>query len=193
MPGLSLTCPQCRAPLGAAESASGVFHPCPGCAAPTRVRLYPAALRALAAGAAAEPLVVESEAACFYHPQKRAAVHCQGCGRFLCSLCDVQIGLEHLCPGCLDARRAQGSQAELVRQRPLYDSAALMIALVPLLLWPLTFITAPAAIAVALYGWSKPGSLVRGSRIRLLLAIGFSLLQILGWTLAIAAILRGAF
>ena len=42
-----------------------------------------------------------------------------------------------------------------------------------------------AAIGLAIYGWNKPGSLVRGSRVRLVLAIVLAGAQVVGWTIGL--------
>ena len=34
---------------------------------------------------------LDGEASCYFHAHKRAAVPCDGCGRFLCSLCDLNF------------------------------------------------------------------------------------------------------
>jgi hypothetical protein len=185
----SVPCPRCRSPLPLTEPATGLFTPCPGCGVPARLEVFPALLRPVAAGASAESILVESEASCFYHPQKRAAIHCQSCGRFLCALCDVELNGQHLCPPCLEAGQRKGTMGELVNRRTLYDSAALSLALLPLLVWPLTVITAPATIVLALYGWSKPGSLVPRTKVRFVLAILIGLLEMFGWGLLVYSII----
>ena len=40
----------------------------------------------------ADALLSEGESSCFYHPNKRAVVPCDQCGRFLCTLCRVDFG-----------------------------------------------------------------------------------------------------
>ena len=63
----------------------------------------------------------------------------------------------------------------------LVSGLALTLALVPLLLWPFTLITAPAALFVAIRFWRAPGSVVQRTKIRLILALFLALAQIVGW------------
>ena len=191
-----LACPRCATPLRPAELNRQGLAPCPGCRIPTQAEVFPAFLRPMQAGAAPETIVAEGEAGCFYHPDKRAAAHCASCGRFLCALCDVKLGGQHFCPGCVESGQRKGTLSELETKRTLYDGTALALAVVPLaaavtmVLAPLTLLTAPAAIGVAFYGWNKPGSLVPRSRIRAVLALLLGALQILGWGLAIYAMVN---
>jgi hypothetical protein len=57
---------------------------------------------------------------------------------------------------------------ELAPRRVVWGQLALITGGLPLLLfifmWPFFVITGPAAIGVAIYGWKRPGSLVRGRR-----------------------------
>ena len=172
-------CPRCRTPLP--DTAINVANPqpCPTCGAEVQAELYPAAFRPLRIGQSGETILVEGEASCFYHPQKRAAVPCAWCGRFLCALCDVELKGEHICPACFEGGRRKGKLADLENRRTLYDSVALHLAIIPF------FFTGVAAIAVAIYAWKKPQSLLRRSRVRLWLAIVFGTVQTAIWAFAI--------
>lgn len=69
----------------------------------------------------------------------------------------------------------------------LYGGIAFLIALLPLLIaWPVTFITGPLAVFVAIYGWNKPQSLTGTRRLSYVLAIGLGLAETLGWGFAFA-------
>ncbi len=181
-----LSCTGCRAPLPPGALlvlTSGPYglEPCPACGVPLSVEVFPALFRPLAAGAAGEAIVAEGESSCFYHPQKRAILPCEWCGRFLCALCDLDLNGEHICPVCLERGRKKGRLANLDNQRTLHDQIALSLAVWPMLVFYFTVLTAPIALFVALRHWSSPGSIVRPSRVRLVLAILISSLQILGW------------
>lgn len=95
-----------------------------------------------------------------------------------------------LCVECLEAAHAEGTLNTLVDRRIRHDSIALMLALFPILAWPLTTITAPTAVIYALLKWNAPPSLVSSSKIRLVAAILLGLLQIAGWTALILFMLR---
>jgi len=154
---------------------------CPGCDAPLEANVFPALFRGTTQAQFGEHIVVEGEASCFYHPQKRAVIPCGGCGRFLCALCDVELNDQHLCPACLESGRKKGKLTQLETKRTLYDTAALSLATVPILMFPVTIVTAPLAIMLAVYSWFRPSSIVYRTRVRAYLAIGLALLQITGW------------
>jgi hypothetical protein len=173
---LLVQCPKCRIGL-----LDGVFNrqelaPCPNCDEPLQVELFPAYFRPVGVGAKGELVLTEGESTCFYHPQKKAAVPCDSCGRFLCSLCDCQFKGLHLCPTCLETgqkkKRIQGMEGE----RTLYHRQALMMAIVPL------YITGFAAIYMALRYRREPGSIVQPIRWWFPLTMIFASLQVLGFT-----------
>jgi len=155
---------------------------CGSCGAALQVDVFPARFAGLAAGKAAETILADGEVGCFYHPGKRAALPCDGCGRFLCSLCDVELGGRHICPRCLETQRKKGRLDTLETERTLYDQIALSLAILPMIVFYLTVLTAPATIFVSLRYWKRPGSLVRPTKFRFVLAMVIALLQIAGWT-----------
>ena len=60
------------------------------------------------------------------------------------------------------------------------------LAVVPLLMWPFTFLTAPAALYLALRYWKRPLSVVRRTRWRYIAAIAIALAQIAAWIFGVA-------
>jgi hypothetical protein len=169
------TCPNCQMPLPESAINAGRLEKCPACPAQIQADLFPAIFRKNDPGKAGETILVEGEASCFYHPQKRASIPCASCGRFLCSLCDVELNGEHICPVCLQTGQQKGKLTDLEQRRTLYDSLALHLSFLPFL------ITGPAAIIIAIYAWNKPLSLVRRTRIRIYTAIILGLAQTVGW------------
>jgi len=159
--------------------------PCPACGVPVQVEIFPALFRPTARGRGGEALMAERESSCFYHPQKKAVVPCQGCGRFLCALCDCELHGEHFCPACLEVGRQKGRITRLENKRMLYDGVALSLAILPLLIFYFTIITAPMALYIAIRYWNAPRSIVHRTRIRLVLAILLATLQIVGWGIGI--------
>src|SRR5437667_2555281 len=185
MSSSSVLCPKCKTPLAAIVLNQPDLTPCPACSVPLQVEIFPAFFRRTAARRDGEAVLVEGESTCFYHPQKKAVLPCEGCGRFLCALCDCELHGQHFCTVCLEIGRKKGKIKSLENQRTLYDSIALSLAILPLLIFYLTFITAPAALFIALRYWNAPRSLVHRSRIRLVLAILIAGLQIVGWVAGI--------
>jgi hypothetical protein len=176
-----IACPQCRAVLGAEFFNQPAAQPCPSCATELRVTVFPALFRAESV-TTGERVMAEGEASCFYHPEKRAAVVCDLCGRFLCTLCDVDFDGRHLCPMCLEAGRQKGRIAKLQNSRTRHDRFALLLAVGPLLIFYFTIFTAPAALFYAIWHWRSPGSIVPNwRRLFLILAMCFASLEIAGW------------
>jgi hypothetical protein len=150
---------------------------CPGCGQPVDATVFPA-IEARRAGALPEAVVADTEASCFYHPSSRASVPCDECGRFLCSLCDIEIDSRHLCPVCFQSGFRANRLAVVETQRTMYDTIALTLATLPaVLFWP-AIITGPAALWVTIRRWRAPGSVVPRTRIRFYLAVLFGLAEI---------------
>lgn len=174
-------CPSCQVVL-----TDGVFNqpelwPCPGCGAGLQIEVFPALFRPVASQSAAETVMIEGEATCFYHPNKKAVRPCDACGRFVCALCDCELHDQHYCPACLEVGRKKGKIKSLENQRTLYDSIALSLAIFPLIIFYFTIITAPMALYIAIRYWNAPRSIIHRTRIRYLIAIVLAMLQIVGW------------
>lgn len=184
-PGL-IYCSGCQTPWLAEAFNASDFLACGSCGALQRVEVYPAYYRGLEPGAAAEDVLTEGEAACFYHPRKKAMVPCDACGRFLCATCDCDLNGQHLCPACLETGQKKGRLKTLQNHRTLYDNLALALALFPMLIFYFTVVTAPVALYVSIRYWSAPSSLIPRSKVRFILAMVLSSLQILGWIFGIA-------
>ncbi len=187
-----LVCDRCATILPGAVT--NTFEPvaCPGCRALLVAQVFPAFFRPIAVGAAAENVLSQEDASCFYHPAKKAVVPCTRCGRFLCALCDIDLGgNRHVCPGCVDAARRgpTGKQDAAtdglgVQRRVLYDSMALLIAALPLTLifWWLSFFGVPVVLYLSIRYWNEPrrGDFPR-TRVRFVIAALLAVLQIGGW------------
>ena len=129
-----------------------------------------------------EPLLLDNEAGCFYHPGKKAEVPCSRCGRFLCQLCDVELDDDHICPSCLETGKKKRSIKSLENHRTMYDSIALALALYPLLIFWITCITAPMVIFMVIRYWKAPSSIIPRTKIRFISAFVMASIQIAGWT-----------
>lgn len=120
-------------------------------------------------------------ASCFYHPQKQAVVPCDRCGRFLCSLCQVDFLGQNWCPQCIQASSEKGQLAQLDQSRKLYDNMALMLAIFPaFLIWP-TIVTAPVTVYLCIRYWRAPSSIVPRSKARFVIAIALAALELGAW------------
>ena len=177
-----LSCPKCRAALPDALYNRGAFTPCPNCGSAVRCEVFPALYAGPRIGRPGELLVDASEASCFFHPEKKAAVACETCGRFLCALCDLDFSGRHICPSCLAAGRKKGALGNLDNFRFSWTGLGLLLSIVPVVIFPFFYfilITAPTAIVVTLIGLRKPPSLTGRRRvISMTLALAFSLTEI---------------
>ncbi len=185
----SLTCTKCGAALLPAMLNAAEPSACPGCGSPVRADVFPALFRKGAA-APAENVLADSEAGCFFHPGKKAVVPCSSCGRFLCSLCDVEFGGRHVCPSCLEAGRSKRKIRNLETERVLHDSIALSLAILPLLMWFVTIVTAPISIFYSLRHWKSPTSILPRTKIRFVFAILVSVLELGGWFFFLSTYLK---
>ena len=183
MPAIAqpIACPKCKAVLAAEFFNQPAWQPCPSCSTELRVEVFPALFRAEKI-TPAERILVEGEAGCFYHPEKKAAVVCDACGRFLCALCDVDFDGRHLCPACLESGRQKGKLAKLQNTLTRHDRIAILLAVAPMLIFYFTLFTAPAALFYSIWHWKSPGSIVPNRRrLNLIVAIVIASLEIAGW------------
>jgi hypothetical protein len=184
---MPVPCARCSVPLSKWEYLENGIAECPACGSGNTVRAFPA-MFATAAPALPEA-ALEGEAACFDHPGKRATASCSQCGRYVCGLCSVEFGTEVWCPSCVTARAGKAQAANLETSRVLWDSVTLTLPLGTLAVWPLTFVAAPAALAIGLAKWKQPLSLVRSSRWRTVLGILLAIAEIVGWAWVIVYLL----
>jgi hypothetical protein len=142
----TVACPSCRGDVTAIETQT-VPQSCPYCQEQLQIRLWPA-IRQSTSAAAAMP----DQATCFFHPDKAFQACCQRCGRFVCALCDLQLGADHVCPTCFERGRTDsrldGGKAEWRHRDVLYDSIALSIGWFWIVVWPVIFAALPAVIVL---------------------------------------------
>jgi hypothetical protein len=174
-------CSNCGSAVPTALINTGQLESCPSCASQIETEIFPAFFRPIAPGSVGDALVVDTHASCYYHPQKQAAVLCVTCGRFICSLCDVELEGQHLCPPCLETAHKTGKIKSIESRRVLHDTIALNLAFLSFLIFYISFITAPLALYIALKHRKEPSSLLGRSGFRRWAAIVISSLQILAW------------
>jgi len=194
---IAIACGRCGTPGTVPLSAEETSTTCGRCGVNTRVLAFPALLREDTPEQTGSRIVAD-ESACFYHANKPARVVCDGCGRFLCALCDIDYRGRHVCASCLESGRAE-TDGDTFRSRYIhYDTAALAVALFPVVLpffWFFSVISAPVAIFLAIYFWREPMSALPRVRVRwrALLAIALGALQLSLWVGLIGTVLAGFF
>ena len=97
----------------------------------------------------------------------------------MCALCSAQIGEDVLCPACVVSGEKKSQRLE--RGRTLYDSLALMVAVLPALTVSFSIFGGPVAVYMALRYWKRPTSIVRRYQWRKWLALGLGLAETGGW------------
>jgi hypothetical protein len=179
-------CPNCRAEIPPTHWLNGRPVRCGQCGQTTVTWVLPSLVEGVPPEEPGERLVDADSAGCFYHPDRRAEYPCDHCGRFVCRLCDLDLGPRRLCPSCLEgARNGENDAIELESQRLLYEDVAFLMAGAPLLLgfcfWYMWIVTAPAAIFMAIWSWRRPGKAFGRPKAKRVLTILLALLQILLW------------
>jgi uncharacterized paraquat-inducible protein A len=177
-----LECPHCHALLRSDHIASGEEFSCDACQHQLEVHIFPALTRRDLVDSSGRAFAEEGDASCFYHLGRKAIRVCDGCGLFICELCDLDMGKQHVCPTCLEKGRTGPKISAIRSESFLYDGVALGLSLLPLTLvgwWVFPF-SAPASIYFAIRYWNTPRSIVPRSNIRMVAAIVLSLLQIVG-------------
>ena len=179
---LIVRCTNCSAGLPDENLNSQSFDPCPICSSSIRADVFPAAYNSLSEGTSGELLMVDNESGCFYHPGKQAVTSCSHCGRFLCSLCDIDFDDRHLCISCIESGKKKGKIKNLENSRARYDNIALGFSVFPLFFWFITLITSFITIYIVIRYWKKTAGIVSKHRARMVLALLFALMQITGWS-----------
>jgi hypothetical protein len=135
-----VSCPNCSGEVALDETGS---QTCPYCDKQLQIRVWPIVRQNTTAATA-----LSDQATCFFHPDKVFQACCQRCGRFVCALCDLQLGAEHVCPACFERGRAgsEAGNAEWRYRDVLYDSIALTLGWGWILVWPVFVVAFPAVI-----------------------------------------------
>jgi len=152
-----LDCYQCGAPIPW-QIAPHQMTVCPGCKETTELYLFPAAETKTSAAGRSTQSFSEDEAVCFNHESRKATVICEGCGKFLCALCDVEWEYRHLCSQCITREQAQNDNPEAKRLYYRHDVLALCFLAMTILMWFLSFVFYPVALILIVMGFRKPMS-----------------------------------
>jgi hypothetical protein len=142
----TVACPNCGGAVTPTEASSG-WQNCPYCEKRLRIGVWPVARQKTNAASA-----MPEQATCFFHPEKAYEACCHRCGRFVCALCDLQLGAEHVCPTCFERGRTDtgldAGTAEWRHRDILYDSIAVTIGWGWILIWPFIVAALPATIVL---------------------------------------------
>ncbi|MCF6176039.1 MAG: hypothetical protein L3J71_09765 [Victivallaceae bacterium] len=174
---LDVICEKCSGRL--TVEGLNTFSSCPGCRLKQKVVLFSSIEKEPEKGAAPEA-VLDDHAACINHPEKSAAALCDGCGAYICNLCDIEIEKQHLCPRCFNNTADEISSVS--KKTELHDSRALAIAFVSILIGPLSLLTAPIAIGWALFHWNKINTPYKRGKWRFVVTLMIATGLFFGWS-----------
>jgi hypothetical protein len=157
-------CPGCGRPLPGDPNELAGLEACPHCHGALAVLVLPSFGHGSIVGTAAERTTADDDAACFFHPAKKAIVPCDRCGRFLCGLCDLPVAGEHVCPTCLANVQKLEGVTGIGRPRIRWDIVVWSLVLLPLVACTLfSPITGLVSAGVAIWGLRSPPSRVNRS------------------------------
>ncbi len=164
---------------------------CTECLLTFQLTIFPAALKDGKASPVENRQVFhEGESTCFEHQSSLAVATCQDCGRFLCSLCEVKTGELIQCLDCFVKTKENQNADKIVR----WDQILPAIAILPILFWPFTIITAPAVLILAILKGKNPANNpLPFSRAAIAIAFFFALMQIGFWGFFIIGAATGGF
>lgn len=138
-----INCPRCSSLLTTNIFTELSDSSCPHCGLEITGRLFPRFFNTFKGETTSVEISSDNESSCFFHPKKLAVSHCSECGRFLCSLCELNIEGRIFCPACIERLDQEKRLKTFTNQVTFWDSITLSMAILPMLLLPLTIITAP--------------------------------------------------
>ena len=152
----AISCPSCGGDVFPVETETE-WQYCPSCANRLQIRFWPVTRKSNQAAAA-----LSDQATCFFHPDKSFQACCHRCGRFVCALCDLQLGKEHVCPACFERGRGgsvtEAGKGEWRHRDVLFDSIAMTIGWVWILVRPAFVAALPTVIFLHVKYRKAPGS-----------------------------------
>ena len=179
----SITCPKCAAVLTTEIFTSITGSSCPQCGLIMTGRLFPRFFKSHDNQANGIEVASDNESSCFFHPNKLAVSHCSECGRFLCALCELNIEDRTICPTCLEKLDREKKVKTFTNRVTFWDSIVLSLAILPMLFWPVTLVTAPLTFIFIWRHFKETKQyLIPRNRWRFYVAGMVAGMQITGWT-----------
>lgn len=178
-----LACPSCKTDISVSKETDGKMIECTECNSNIEVFLFPELFARTEAVRANNVSEIDQEACCFFHENKVATSHCTQCGRFICKLCELDIGDECLCPSCASGDN-KTKKVSLKNRSVLYDKIALYLTLYPVLLiitFYFTIFTAPLGIIVAIRYWNRQETILPRGKWRFIVALIIGVIEVLVW------------
>ncbi|MFH0925298.1 MAG: hypothetical protein V1872_06650 [bacterium] len=185
-----ITCPKCSSFLLGKVFTSLSDSTCPTCGLVMTVKIFPRVFKPNNDTPNINKIITDKESSCYYHVDKVAVSHCLECGRFLCSLCKIEIEGRTVCPLCLELLDSKKEIKSFTTKVTNWDSITLSTSILPLLVWPLTMITAPITLIFICKHFNCVHEyVIPRRRWRFYLAGLFAILQVGGWIAIIARLI----
>ena len=177
-----LACPACGSPKGTGFLPDSDSSTCRACRKPVDALLLPRAFAPVLPPPLPATAPAPGEASCFYDPTRKATCLCSQCGVLISDLWSANWGSRQVCLRCLDKLRESGRDSNFESTRVMWDNICLLLSgSILVIFFPYcAIIAAPAAIVFGIRAWNRPRSLIPRSRFRLITAIVFASLQVLG-------------
>ena len=176
-----VSCTKCKAPLPGHIFRAGDNGQCPSCNVQIAADAYPALKLLPGSTSAGTAPVMDDQAGCYFHPNRLAETICESCGRFICSLCRLDLRETPICPSCLESGMEKESFNTLIGKRYLWDRFAWHLAIIPAIIFPLWIITAPATMYICIRRWNSATSLTGRTKIRYIAAFLFAVIELIVW------------
>lgn len=173
-------CSSCNHALALPEGTGASVVNCAHCEQSTWIWLFPALYRANDR-ANAQSIVDEGHSSCMNHPNKKATAVCDGCGKYLCGLCNINWGGEHLCSACIEHRKQDGQDGTLKSEYIHYDRLVSTMAVLSLVFFYLGIVLAPIALYIAWRYWKETWRPVPYRKWGMIVAVTLLFLILAGW------------
>ena len=181
-------CSACDHALSLPETVGGGTLTCTHCQKPTRLWLFPA-LYQNKKSEAAQVVLDEGHSSCMNHPNKRAVSVCDGCGKFLCALCDIDWNGEHLCSNCIEHRGSDENKNNELRTEYIhYDRIVFGLALFSIVLFFLGVFIAPVALFMGWRYWNEPWRPVPYRKWGMIFSLVLAFVTMTGWATYLTSI-----
>ena len=143
------------------------------------VHLFPAVVRS-SNSANAETIMESGQASCFFHEESPATALCDVSGRMICDLCKTEWKGKTVSMAALHSLAKGDVSSDTITSRTNWDTIALTLVVLPILVWPLLVLTPPVALGICLFKWrAGPTGIVRKSRWRYVVAAIIAIPEIL--------------
>jgi len=153
--GPRLRCSKCQVFFKSEDLGPDEDAVCSGCHAKYRLKVFPAFARKPVTLSDQDVLPLD-DAHCYRAEDRRAVTKCDDCGRGVSEFMKVSLGANTVtCLTCLHEHREDGDELLLATRRTATDNRAFLLAALPLIVLPVTLISAFIALFFIVKDWSN--------------------------------------